>query len=573
MSSGKIHVLSDLLMKRIAAGEVVERPASVAKELLENSLDAGAKAITIHIKNGGIDWLQVVDDGCGMGLDDALLCCHRHATSKIATTEDLEAIETLGFRGEALASISAVARMELVTAQEGDADSTRLLIEDGVVKEQLKAAPRTGTSITVRDLFYNVPARRKFLKTPSTELRHLMAVFRRVAIAYPEVAFTLWVEEQKTFDLRAGSRQKRIADLTGDSRSAQLIPVKKEISGVTVEGLVSRPGAGGRSRDNQMFFLNRRYITSRSLMHALLSAYGPTLMRDEHPSFFLFLEIDPSRVDVNVHPTKIEVRFLDERLIHDTVRRAVSEAMRKPAVVPDLQLITGRPRPVPRAEFQRTDIEDLGQLTLEVQRPGTVGNLQTVSEFRSMERQRPPFWQLHNTYILTQIKSSLTLIDQHVAHERILYEKALKSQANHAGMSQQLLFPQTVHLRPEDRLALEQMIAHLTQIGFVIKDFGQNSVLIEAVPVTVKNGTEKELLLSMLEGFREEGMEIQNPFETVAKVFSCKAAIKAGDPLTLQEMASLVDQLFTTDEPYFCPHGRPIVVNISLDEINKRFGR
>ena len=185
----------------------------------------------------------------------------------------------------------------------------------------------------MRDLFYNVPARRKFLKTPSTELRHLMAVFRHVAIAYPQVAFTLWVEDQKTFDLRAGSRQRRIAELTGDSRSAQLIPVKKEIAGVSVEGLITRPGSGGRSRDNQMFFLNRRYITSRSLMHALLSAYGPTLMRDEKPGFFLFLDIDPSRVDVNVHPTKIEVRFLDERLIHDTVRRAVSEALRKPAVV------------------------------------------------------------------------------------------------------------------------------------------------------------------------------------------------------------------------------------------------
>lgn len=568
----KIHQLSDLLMKRIAAGEVVERPASVAKELLENSIDAGSTHIVVQVKNAGIDYLQVSDDGEGMSEADALICCNRHATSKIKTTEDLEAIHTLGFRGEALASISGVARMEIVTGRDGEDESTQLFFEDGVVTEVMKAAPRLGTSITVKDLFYNIPARRKFLKTPNTELRHLMAVFRRVAIAYPEIAFSFWADGNKTFDLRAGSRQRRISELISDSRHAQLIPVAHDIAGITVKGLVSRPGTAGRSRDNQMFFMNRRHITSKSLMHAVLSAYGPTLSRNEYPSFFLFLDLDASRVDVNVHPTKIEVRFLDDRLIHDTVRRAVAEALRKPAVVPDLQLITGnKPKPVHSSEFKQFDPEDQGQLTLEVQRPPVVTH--QVSEYRVVEQERPSFWQLHNTYIVSQIKSGMTLIDQHVAHERILYEKALKSQAHQMGMSQQLLFPQTVHLRPEDRLVLEPMVSHLERIGFVIKDFGQNAVLIEAVPVTVKNGTEKDLLLSLIDGFREEEKDVGNPFETVAKVFSCKAAVKAGDPLSLQEMASLVDQLFTTDDPYFCPHGRPVVINLPLEEIARRFGR
>jgi len=568
----KIHQLSDLLMKRIAAGEVVERPASVAKELLENSIDANATHISVHVKNAGIDYLQVADDGEGMSEADALICCNRHATSKIQTTEDLEAIHTLGFRGEALASISGVARMEIVTGRDSDDESTHVFYEDGAVREVMKAAPRLGTSITIKDLFYNIPARRKFLKTPNTELRHLMAVFRRIAIAYPEISFTFWVDDNKTFDLRAGSRQRRISDLISDSRHAQLIPVENEISGVKVRGLVSRPGTTGRSRDNQMFFMNRRHITSKSLMHAVLSAYGPTLSRSEYPNFFLFLELDPARVDVNVHPTKIEVRFLDERLIHDTVRRAVSASLRKPEVVPDLQLITGnRPQPVAPAAFNSFDPADQGQLTLEVQRPPVV--IHQVSEYRSVEQERPPFWQLHHTYIVSQIKSGITFIDQHVAHERILYEKALKAQANQMGMSQQLLFPQTVHLRPDDHLVLETMVPHLERIGFVIKDFGQNAVLIEAVPVTVKNGTEKDLLLSLIDGYKEEGQEAGNPFEAVAKVFSCKAAVKAGDALSLQEMASLVDQLFTTDEPYFCPHGRPVVINIPLEEIDRRFGR
>ncbi len=567
----KIHLLSDLLMKRIAAGEVVERPASVAKELLENSIDAGSRLIKLRVKNAGIDLLQVIDDGHGMSQEDALMCCHRHATSKISTTEDLEAIDTLGFRGEALASISAVARMEIITARKDDTESTHLLIENGEVAEAMKAAPRSGTSISIKDLFYNVPARRKFLKRPSTELRHLMAIFRRIVIAYPEVAFEFWAEDSKTFDLRAGSGQRRISDLISDSRSAQLIPVEQEISGITVKGLISRPGTAGRSRDNQMFFMNRRFITSRSLMHALLSAYGPTLIRDEHPNFFLFLELDPSRVDVNVHPTKIEVRFLDERLIHDTVRRAVISALRKPTVVPDLQLISSRPKPIPHAAFMKGDVEDQGQMTLEVQRPEVISH--PVRDYRSVESERPPFWQLHNTYIVSQIKSGLTLIDQHVAHERILYEKVLKEQANQIGTSQQLLFPQTVHLRPEDQLVLEDIIQHLERMGFIIKEFGKLSVLIEAVPVTVKNGTEKELLLSLIDGYKEEKTEAGNPFESMARVFSCKAAVKAGDPLTLQEMASLVDQLFTTDDPYFCPHGRPIVVNIPIEEIARRFGR
>jgi len=569
--SAKIRVLPDLVMKRIAAGEVVERPASVVKELLENSLDAGSTAISLVIQNGGADLIQVIDNGCGMSEEDVLLCSQRHATSKIFNAEDLDSIETLGFRGEALASISSIARLEIITCREDDAESSQVYFEDGVIGEMMKAAPRRGTIITVKDLFYNVPARRKFLKTTSTELRHIILIFRRIAVAFPEIEFELILDEDKTYDLRKSDRKTRILDLIAKSSAANFIPVEKEIAGISLKGLIGRPGTGRRSRDNQMFFLNNRFITDRSLSHALISSYGSRLARNEYPDFFIFLEIDPARVDVNVHPTKDEVRFMDAKLVYDSVRRAVLEGLKQPAVVPDLQLIPG---PATRTKFPRVntrDEEDMGQLTLEIQRP-SVGN-SVIRDFRSEQRDRPSLWQVHNKYILTQIKSGLTLIDQHVAHERVLYEKALLAINDKRGVSQQLLFPQSIQMSPADYSVLMEMLPYLQQIGFGLKEFGKNTVIVESVPVTMKNGTEKELLLEMIDLYKDNQHDSNDIYDKIASVYACKAAIKAGEPMTLSEMASLIDQLFSTKEPYFCPHGRPVVVNLSIEEIDKRFGR
>ncbi len=568
--ASKIHILPDFLMKRIAAGEVVERPASVVKELLENALDAGANSVSLFIKDGGMGLIQVIDDGEGMTEEDAVLCCERHATSKISKAEDLDGITSLGFRGEALASIGSISRMEIVTRTEKDEEGNQVFVECGKVREVLKMAAKKGTSITVKDLFFNVPARRKFLKTPATELRHMILTFKRIALAYPEIDFSLTINGEKTIDVRKNSRQMRVHDLLGGQKASQLIPVEKKISNVLVEGFVSRPGESRKTRDDQFFFLNRRYIVNRSLLHGVLSAYGPRLGHNEYPSYILYITMDPQQFDVNVHPTKIEVRFSDEKYIHDIVHRTVQDVLNTPVAVPEMRFVPGSQKGRSISKWPYSQSGDMGQMTLEVQRPH-MG--EEIAQSQKQNDDTPVLWQLHNRYILSQIKSGLTIIDQHIAHERILYEKALAARSRNTGLAQQLLFPQTVDLLPEDYLVLTEILPFLEKIGFGLKEFGKNTVVIEAVPVDVKTGREKELLKEIIEEYKEEKTVTGDTWDAVVKAFACKSAIKSGDRLTSHEMASLVDQLFATQDPYSCPHGRPVIVNLSLEEIDKRFGR
>ena len=566
----KINILPETVMKRIAAGEVIERPASVAKELLENALDAGAGSISLMVKGAGSDLVQVMDNGSGMKEEDALICCERHATSKISCAEDLETINTMGFRGEALSSISSVSRMIITTSVKEDEEGTQVYLEEGAIREVLKVAANPGTKVAVKDLFFNVPVRRKFMKSPNTELRHIINVFRRIALAHHETEFSLFINEEKTDDLRTTTRVNRIKELLNDGSQFNFIPVDKNISGISISGFISAPGCGRKNRNNQFCFVNRRYIVNRSLIHSVLSAYGPRLGQGEYPAYFIFLEMEPGMFDVNVHPTKIEVRFSNERFIHDTLNSAIKDAMRSPAVVPELHLVTSEKRKLSSTWKTKMSAEDSGQLTLEAQR-----SLFCADEMNpiSNEKERPSLWQIHNRYILAQIKSGLALIDQHVAHERILYERALESRKENAGLSQQLLFPQTVNLSPNDYLTLVETLPYLERIGFGIKEFGKNTVVVEAVPVEVRAGTEKELLVEIIEKFKEIRYNSIDTQDAVARSFACKSAVKSGDRLSLDEMASLVDQLFATKEPYFCPHGRPIIVNLSLEEIDKRFGR
>ncbi|MBN1894177.1 DNA mismatch repair endonuclease MutL [bacterium] len=564
----KIKKLPEILMKRIAAGEVVERPASVVKELLENALDAGATAVRLWIADGGMELIRVADDGEGMTEQDAGLCCERHATSKITSPEDLEAIQTFGFRGEALASIGSVARMEIVTRTEEDPEATRIHIEDGRVTSVEKTAGTRGTLVSVRNLFYNVPARKKFQKSPGNEFRHCVLAFKRMALSHPAVRFTLFVQDEKTMDLAPGTEEERVRSLLGDARSHHLVSFNRESGTLKCRGFVSRPGEARRTRDDQYLFVNRRYIQSRNLMHAVLSAYGPRLDKSEYPFYVLFLETDPRDVDVNVHPTKIEVRFSDERFIHDLVYRGIRDALKSPPAVPQLFLVPGGKRLNVPPPVSRNEPPD-GQLSLEVQRP--LFNIDTTI-YPAAEPTAPVFWQVHNRYILSQIKSGLTLIDQHAAHERILFEKALAARKGPAH-SQQMLFPQTVRVEPEDFAVLTEILPYLERIGFSVKDFGNGALVIEAVPVDVKTGMERELLQDILDEYKETRKEFSDIWESVAAAYACRSAIKSGDKLTLMEMASLVDQLFAADEPYFCPHGRPVVVTVNLEELDRRFGR
>lgn len=566
-----IQMLSETLMKRIAAGEVIERPASVVKELLENGLDANADSISLIIEEAGGRLIQVVDNGHGMSEADALICIKRHATSKISDLPDLEAIQTMGFRGEALASISSVSRMVITTRTANDEEGTQVHAESGKIGDVLKVAAPVGTNVAVKDLFSAVPARRKFLKSPNTELKHMITAFRRIALSRPEIDFTLFIDGEKTIDLRPGDLYRRITDLFDAERAVKMIKVEEDLGGVRIHGYVSRPGAGYRSQNNQFLYLNRRLIVHRSLRHSIHTAFGSRLGSGEYPAYILFLEMDPQRFDVNVHPTKIEVRFSEDRLVYDVLKRTVLNAFRSPDAAPDLKII-GRNKPGgPGAgKHEVRDFFGAEQLTLDAQGPAQ----QTRSaHFEIPRTDGPMFWQLHKRYILSQIKSGLTIIDQHVAHERILYEKALLSRKGSIGLSQQLLFSQVVHLDPEDYLTLMDMVPYLEKIGFGLRAFGGQSIMIESVPVDIKPGAEKDLLVEIIQAFKEYHDSTSDIWETVAKAFACKAAIKSGERLTAEQMASLVDQLFASEEPYFCPHGRPIIVNLKLEELDRRFGR
>ncbi len=564
----KIHILSDVLMKRIAAGEVIERPASIVKELLENAIDAGATEISIHIDNAGLNSILIIDNGEGMSESDAQLCCARHATSKLRTSEDLHAIHTLGFRGEALASISSVARMIITTRTEQDDVGTELHIQDGEIQNVNKTACNRGTSIQVKDLFYNVPARRKFLKSPATELKHIMTTIRRIGLAYSKIHFQVIVNGDKAANFNKVSPYERIQDVLTLDRTVDLVEFDKGNSDFQIHGYISRPGHGAKTRNEQFLYLNNRYIVNRTLSHAILSAYGTRLARDEYSVYVIYMTINPDQFDVNVHPTKIEVRFANERFLYNVLHRAIKDALNVPAVIPELRLVQGKREDSHPHVSHGSD--NYGQMTLETPRAeysaGASFYAQSVSE-------SPQLWQIHNKYILSQIKSGLTIIDQHVAHERILFERALKSMHEREAESQALLFPQTVELSYEDHQTLSNILPYLEKIGFHVKEFGKNTVFIDAVPVEIKPGQEQELLLEIIQEYQSPEHEKTDIWHAVAASFACRAAIKAGEKLTQQEMASLIDQLFATDEPYFCPHGRPVVINVPLEEIDKRFGR
>lgn len=580
--ANRIHILPESVINRIAAGEVIERPASVVKELIENAIDAHATEITVHLKGGGMELIQVIDNGDGMSEEDALICTQRHATSKIADVDDLEKIETFGFRGEALASIGEVARLVITTRPETASEATEVYFENGKIQEvQKKAAPK-GTSIAVKDLFAFFPARRKFLKTPTTELRHAVAVVRRMALAHPEIGFTLFIEDTKSFEIPPQTLEERVASLWGEEKSGGLISLEKTFRHLSIRGFVSKPGFFTRTREEQFLFLNKRFIVNKTLHHAIVSAYGNTIPSGEFPLFIIFLTMPPHYFDVNVHPQKIEVRFSDERFMYEMVRKSVEEVLHTPKVMPEFQLISGGKKIFPYTR-QSKRWADTGQLSLTTAPPDL--NAQSPLQLASHEsfsgpqpqaipeRESPLLWQVHNRYILSQIKSGITFIDQHVAHERILYEKAIKAMENRNAASQQLLFPTPVFVSPEDMLILTEMLPYLERIGFGIQEFGKNTVLIESVPMDIKIGREKQILLEMIALYKETGQPENIIKENVAKVYACSSAIKSGEKLTPAEMASLVDQLFATENPYFCPHGRPIVITLTLEELDKRFGR
>ncbi|MFA3783207.1 DNA mismatch repair endonuclease MutL [Melioribacteraceae bacterium 4301-Me] len=612
----KIKILPEHVANKIAAGEVVNRPESVVKELLENSIDAKASSIDVYIKGAGKVLIQVSDDGEGMSEEDALLCIQRHATSKISTAEDLTSIKTFGFRGEALSAIASVSVFELKTERKTDEIGTLIRIDEFGKIFSEKGSFSKGTTVAVKNLFYNTPARRNFLKSNSTELKHIIETFKRIALSHPHISFKLYNDDELLFDFPATTLDDRMKSVFAENILDLAFEVKELTEYISLFGYIGKPTYLRKSRGEQYFYLNNRYVVSKVINHAVFTSFENIMEKGDYPFFVLFMEIDPKKIDVNVHPSKLEVKFEDEKEIYTFVQAVVKKGIGSYDLVPSISLddetknsnsaqlrfidfrktekydLSDRPNfskdKNHSAFFSDEDIDRLfGNLNNEIKY--TLPNSNVLHPFdekeqkeiyhtSSIESQKgvesPFIVLLHNKYILTQIKSGLMIIDAHVAHERILYEKALKSFNANLPFSQQLLFAQTLKADPADIELIKELNPYLVKLGFEIKISSKNTITILGVPSDVLVGTEIETLLEILKEYRknqqEKNLEIT---DNIAKSFSCKAAIKAGHKLNETEMRILVDQLFATSMPYVCPHGRPIVVKIPIEEFDKRFGR
>ncbi|MXY98101.1 MAG: DNA mismatch repair endonuclease MutL, partial [Gemmatimonadetes bacterium] len=597
----QIKVLPEKLANMIAAGEVIERPASVVKELAENAIDAGGKRISVEIKAGGKQLIRVMDDGAGMSREDAVLAFERHATSKIAGEDDLYRIGTFGFRGEALASIASVARVDLTTNTKGEAAGTRVRIDGGSAPKVTDAGRASGTTVAVSQLFYNVPARRKFLRTTGTETRHVVSVVSSIAMAYPGIAFTLTVDGRDTLSLPAVSNTyTRAQAVMGNTLMNQMIPVTFGDDLVKIHGFISRPDAARVSRTHQHLFINLRPVSSRALNRAVFEGYGSILPRERFPVSIVFLNIDLDQVDVNVHPAKREVRFSDESRVYERLLRAIRLALQNSDVVPvfdtDTPDISGMaPAAAPGAEgasgqepatVRRAQIGLFGPVrgnggdstgewaytpadteggARDEGEPGTVrehGDAEMVS-----------LWQLHNAYILAQVKGGFMLIDQHAAHERVLFEQALKTMGHESAPSRQLLFPVTLDLMVPQIALVREHFDHFARLGFNVKLFGEQTVVVDAVPCMASSQEVDTLFHRMIENLQEMPEKNLKSEERIALTFSGHAGIRKGDPLSQQEMNGLVNDLFATEMPYVTPRGRPTVVRMPLEEIERRFNR
>jgi DNA mismatch repair protein MutL len=513
-----------------------------------------------EIEDGGRKLIRVTDDGIGMSREDALLAVKRHATSKLGSLEDLLSIRSFGFRGEALPSIASISRLEMLTRQRDSIAGTRVVVVGGEVKETTDAGCPVGTSIAVRDLFFNVPVRRKFLKTTQTELYHLANAMTWLAISNPNVAFSMSHDGHVLFEFPpASSLKDRVLAVLGLVFTKTAVELNAESPAAKLSGFVSRPEEFSPTRTRQLIFVNKRPVSNRSVTHAIyqgLNFEG----KDRHPAFLVMLEVPPNRVDVNVHPTKREVRMLDEGVIHDFIVKAVAEAVRPAGRLED----TGEPA-FAKKEYVRGREPFVG-----VQESLAVYAGKTEEAPEKEEAMLPEFWQLHNTYILAQTKTGLVIVDQHTAHERILYEEILGS--TRGAESQQLLFPRPVEFSPQESALLEEMLEDMRKLGFEIKKFSGNTFIIEAVPAYIENYRDETFSEFVKELFQAGKTKARDPGE-IAKTLACKAAVKAGQVLTQEEMNSLVDRLFATKVPFFCPHGRPTVVRMSLEELGRRFGR
>ncbi len=596
-----IRLLPDSVANQIAAGEVIQRPASAVKELLENAVDSGATHIELIVKDSGKTLLQVTDNGCGMSVTDARMSFERHATSKIKDAQDLFRIHTFGFRGEALASIAAIAQIELKTRRSSDELGTHVIIEGSVVKSQQPCATEPGTSIQVRNLFFNVPARRQFLKSDAHEMRMIVEEFQRIALVYPNVNFTLFNNGKPQIQLPSGSLKQRISNLFGNNYQEKLVPVETNTHVVKISGFIGKPETARRTRGEQYFFANNRFIKHPYLNHAVEEVFSTLVPEDSYPSYFIYMEVNTEDIDINIHPTKTEVNFQNHHAIYGILKSAIKQAIGKYSLFPTIDFDTkpeynfyfpkDKPVVVPGIKvnpeynpFIKSQSPDLGLSSFYVS-PEVVSyppsdlqntdNQQTLlvgSDFESNESETRGFIQLQNKYIITKIKSGLMIIDQQAAHERILYENFLDRIERRPGNVQQQLFPQTVKLSSSDAELINELLDDLMKIGFLIEPFGLAAFVITGTPAEFPDQNVQSFIEGVLENYKLNKSNLKiDKVNNLARSMAKNLSVKGNKTLSVDEMQNLVDGLFACNVPGVSPTGKSVILNITAEEIEKRF--
>ncbi len=596
-SQDRITILPDRLVDQIAAGEVIERPSSVVKELVENALDAGARQVTIEIAGAGEKEITVTDNGAGMTAGEIELAVQRHATSKIRTVDDLTSITSFGFRGEALPSIASVSRMEITSRRRGTEQGARRYFEGGKVGERETVGAAEGTRISVKNLFFNTPARKKFMKAESTEKKHIISTVTSFAVGAPRVAFTLVVDGKQVLRTPAAATMRdRLADLFGVQMTERLVPFAGGEGDIEIEGFAGKPEIARATRDHLYYFVNGRRIQSKSLHHALSAAYGELIPKGRFPFAVLFVDINPLWVDVNVHPTKREVRFRREQQLHNLVYYAVNRTIFSDhksfgtfdgkMQVPKIDEQAGESATLPlqwdRTAWDQPPPEVSPRPTANASRaaeplppqsgdapapmPATENALGDVSGIEDL-------WQFHNLYILARAGEDLLIIDQHSAHERVLYEEILAKLEGAPPETQRLLFPESLDLEVIEYDTFEKNQGLLRNMGFSVREFGDQVVLLEGVPTGWKQKNPVKLFRWVLDDIIAAEKAGEDLKKSAAASYACRAAIMSGDPLTLPEMRALFRRLFACKNPYVCPHGRPTLVRVPMIEFDKKFCR
>ncbi len=614
MVPDKITLLPDNIANQIAAGEVIQRPASAVKELLENAVDAGASEIKLIISDAGKALVQVIDNGSGMTETDARMCFERHATSKIRNIEDLFHIRTMGFRGEALASVAAVAQVELKTKRAEDETGTYIEVENSMVRKQEPVAAPNGTSIAMKNLFFNVPARRNFLKSNAAETRHIVDEFTRVAMSFPEILFTLTANNQQIFHLEAGSLKQRIVQLLGGTYNAKLVTVKEETDYMNIYGFVGKPETAKKTRGDQYFFVNNRFIRSAYLNHAVMNAYQQMIPSDSYPMYVLFIDLDPAVIDVNVHPTKQEIKFEDEKIIYAFVQAAVKHALAQFSVTPTLdfeldasiQQLSAIQQPftddrknaaaagsIFRGFTQKNQAHfieksDQGELKhwkemyersesgVGSRESGTSSpaNHSPLTTHHSPLAADAEITQLLNTYITIPSNNGFLLLHQQSAHERVLYEQLSAAGKDKPVATQRSMFPSTMELTPADAAVMEEIMDDLKYLGYTIEPFGKNTYVIQGTPADVEAGNDKHIIDILLEQYKHFSPEVKfSRREKLVRSLARQQSIKAGTRLTEREMRQLVTDLFACTTPNVTPDGNPTYLEFKQEQLERMFWR